>query len=134
MNRIEVTIKQVMNSGGIIMVDMEAAGLTMTALLIDAPHNPDWLKQGNLIYAVFKETEVSIAKDFSGKISLRNKIPCRVSQVERGELMSIIHMTFMDYQIQSAITTRSVDMLDLKKDDEVTAMIKANEITLMQKI
>jgi molybdopterin-binding protein len=39
----------------------------------------------------------------------------------------------MDYQIQSAITTRSVDMLDLKIDDEVTAMIKANEITLMQK-
>ena len=47
MNRIEVIIKQVMNSGGIVMVDMEAAGLTLTALLIDAPHNPDWLKQGN---------------------------------------------------------------------------------------
>ena len=123
-----------MNSDGIIMVDMIAAGLTMTALLIDTPHNPDWLKQGNLIYAVFKETEVSIAKDFSGKISLRNKIPCRVSHVERGELMSIIHMTFMNYKIQSAITTRSVDSLDLRKDDEVTAMIKANEITLMQKI
>jgi molybdate transport system regulatory protein len=134
MNRIEVTIRQVLNSGGIIMVDIEAAGLMMTALLIDAPHNPGWLKQGNLIYAVFKETEVSIAKDFSGKISLRNKLPCRVRHVERGELLSIIHLTFMDHQIQSAITTRSVDMLDLKKDDEVTAMIKANEITLMQKM
>jgi molybdate transport system regulatory protein len=134
MNRIEVTIIQVMNSGGIIMVDMEAEGLTMTALLIDAPHNPVWLKQGNPVYAVFKETEVSIAKDFSGKISLRNKLPCRVRQIERGELMSIVHMTFMNFQIQSAITTRSVDMLDLKNGDEVTAMIKANEITLMQKI
>jgi molybdate transport system regulatory protein len=134
MNRIEVIIKKVMNSGGIILVDMDAAGLPMTALLIDVPHNPGWLIQGNIIYAVFKETEVSIAKDFSGKISLRNKIPCRVSQIERGDLMSIIHMAFMDFEIQSAITTRSVDMLDLKKNDEVTAMIKANEITLMQKI
>jgi molybdate transport system regulatory protein len=133
MNRIEVIIKQVMNSGGIIMVDMEASGLNMTALLIDAKHNPGWLKTGNLIYAVFKETEVSIAKDFSGKISLRNKLPCRVRQVDRGELMSIVHLTFLDYKIQSAITTRSVDMLDLKADDDVTAMIKANEITLMQK-
>ncbi len=133
MNRIEVIIKQVMNSGGIVMVDMEAAGLTLTALLIDAPHNPDWLKPGNVIYAVFKETEVSIAKDFSGKISLRNKIPCRVSYIERGELMSIIHLTRNACQLQSAITTRSVDLLELKKDDEVTAMIKSNEITLMQK-
>jgi molybdate transport system regulatory protein len=133
MNKIEVIIKQVMISGGIIMVDMEAAGeLTLTALLIDAPHNPGWLKQGNRIFAVFKETEVSIAKDFSGKISLRNKIPCRVNRIERGELMSIIHMNVRDCQLQSAITTRSVDMLELKKDDEVTAMIKANEITLMQ--
>jgi len=133
MNQIEVTVKQVVSSGGIIMVDMEVAGLTMTSLLIDAIHNPDWLKPGNLIYAVFKETEVSIAKDFSGKISLRNKIPCRISIIERGELMSLVHMTFEDYLIQSAITTRSVDMLDLQKDDHVIAMIKANEITLMQK-
>jgi|WetSurMetagenome_2_1015567.scaffolds.fasta_scaffold323427_1 molybdate transport system regulatory protein len=134
MNRIEVTITRVLNSGGIIMVDMEAGGLTMTALLIDTPHNPSWLIKGNMVYAIFKETEVSIAKDFSGKISLRNKLPCRVRKVERGELMSIIHMTFHDYNIQSAITTRSVEMLDLRLDDEVTAMIKANEITLMQKI
>jgi molybdopterin-binding protein len=47
--------------------------------------------------------------------------------------MSIIHLNHSDCQLQSAITTRSVDMLELKKDDEVTAMIKANEITLMQK-
>jgi molybdate transport system regulatory protein len=134
MNRIEVNIIQVMNSGGIIMVDMQAGGLTMTALLIDAPHNPDWLITDNRVYAVFKETEVSIAKDFSGKISLRNKLPCTVKKIERGELMSIIHLNFVEYQIQSAITTRSVDMLDLKAGDEVTAMIKANEITLMQKI
>lgn len=134
MNRIEVTIMQVVNSGGIIMVDMEAGGLTMTAMLIDASQNPVWLKQGNRVYAVFKETEVSIAKDFSGKISLRNKIPCRVKQIDRGELMSLIHMTFNEDQIHSAITTRSVDMLELNSGDEVTAMIKANEITIMQKI
>jgi molybdate transport system regulatory protein len=133
MNRIEVIIKQVMNSGGIVMVDMEAVGLTLTSLLIDTPNTPGWLKQGNLIYAVFKETEVSIAKNFSGKISLRNKIPCSVSHIERGELMSIIHLTHNNCQLQSAITTRSVDMLELKSGDEVTAMIKANEITLMQK-
>jgi molybdate transport system regulatory protein len=134
MNRIEVTITQVLNSGGIIMVDMEAGDLTMTALLIDTPHHPDWLLRGKRVYAVFKETEVSIARDFTGKISLRNQVPCRVKKVERGELMSIVHMTFLEFRIQSAITTRSVDMLDLKADDEVTAMIKANEITLMLKI
>ena len=122
-----------MNSGGIIMVDLEAAGLAMTALLIDAPVNPGWLKQGNQIYAVFKETEVSVAKDFSGKISLRNKLPCTVEKIERGELLSIIHLAFNDYKMQSAITTRSVDMLELQPGDDVTAMIKANEITLMQK-
>lgn len=134
MNRIEVTIKQVVNSGGIIMVDMEAGNLTMTAMLIDASQNPVWLKQGNRVYAVFKETEVSIAKDFSGKISLRNKLPCSVKHIDRGELMSLIHMSFNEDEIYSAITTRSVDMLELNTGDEVTAMIKANEITLMQKI
>jgi molybdate transport system regulatory protein len=132
MNRIQTKIRQVFHSGGILMVDMETESCLMTALLIDAHENPAWLKAGNTIYAVFKETEVSLAKNFTGRISLRNRIPCRIEHIERGELMSVITLFFHQHILFSAITTRSVDMLELKTGDEVTALIKANEITLMQ--
>lgn len=132
MNRIEANIAQISSSGGVILVDMVAENCSMSALLIDVANKPDWLKKDNNVYIIFKETEVSIGKNVEGKISLRNKIPCTITHIERGELMSLVSMDFEGYKINSAITTRSVDMLELEIGDKVTAFIKANELTLMK--
>jgi molybdate transport system regulatory protein len=132
MNRIKANIAQISSSGGVILVDMVAENCPMSALLIDVANKPDWLKKDNNVYIIFKETEVSIGKNVEGKISLRNKIPCIITHIERGELMSLISMDFEGHNIDSAITTRSVDMLELEIGDKVTAFIKANELTLMK--
>lgn len=131
MNQIEVRIKEVSCSGGVILVDCVAEEFSVSALLIDVTEMPLWLNKGNKVAAIFKETEVSIAKDFSGKISLRNRFPCIIRQIKRGQLLSLVSMNFGHYSIDSAITTRSVDALELKIGDEVTALVKANEISLM---
>lgn len=133
MNCIPVIITKVSASGGVVLADMDVHGTSLSALLLDSPENSGWLRNGVQLFAVFKETEVSIAIDLSGKISLRNRIPCIVKKVNRGELLSVVEMQFIEFELTSAITSRSVDMLGLKPGMEVTAMIKANEITLMQK-
>ncbi len=132
MNRINVEITKVYSSDGIVLVDMEAGNCPMSAMLIEASEIPRWIMPGNIISAVFKETEVSLAKEFSGKISLRNKLPCIIEFIERGQIMSVITLRFGEEIIHSAITTRSVDSMELKQNDNVLALIKANEITLMQ--
>jgi molybdate transport system regulatory protein len=133
MNRIDVIINRIASSGGIMLADLRSGDIELTALLIDTVYNPVWLFEGNDVYAVFKETEVSIAKNFAGLISLRNKIPCTIDKIERGELMSLVKMSCGLVLISSAITTRSVDALALQTGDAVTAMIKANEVTLIEK-
>ena len=102
-------------------------------MLIESATRPEWLETGNNIELIFKETEVSLAKNLSGIISMRNRMKCTVKHVERGELLSKISLQFQKYTITSAITTRSVDSLDLKVGDEVEALVKANEVSLMKK-
>jgi molybdate transport system regulatory protein len=131
-NRIKATVNQVTTSGGIKLVDLEAAGCKLTALLIDSAPDVEWLKVGVPVYAVFKETEVSLGKNLTGLLSLRNKLPCTVSGLEKGTLMSVVHLQFGSYRLGSAITTRSVEMLGLQPGDAVTALIKSNEMTLMK--
>ena len=58
---------------------------------------------------------------------------CLVQHIERGELLSKISLKFKGYMVTSAITTRSVELLDLKIGDEVEALVKANEVSLMRK-
>lgn len=131
MNRITAIIANTQSSGSITMVDLVVGDCQLSALLVEASELPAWLCKGNVVTVVFKETEVSIAKDFTGKISMRNQIECNIKSIERGQLMSIITMESKHFDVQSAITTRSVDQLQLEVGDRVTALIKANELSLM---
>ena len=133
MNKLPGTITKIQQSGAILLVDIDVDGQGFSALLIESATQQDWLQKGNSIGMVFKETEVSLAKNLSGIISLRNRMKCKVLQIDRGELLSKISLQFLKYTITSAITTRSVYSLQLSIGDEVEALVKANEISLMKK-
>jgi molybdate transport system regulatory protein len=133
MNKLSGTISKIQQSGAILLVDMDVDGHSFSAMLIESATQPEWLKTGNTIDLVFKETEVSLAKNLSGMISMRNRMKCTVQHIERGELLSKIRLNFQKYTVTSAITTRSVDSLDLKIGDDVEALVKANEVSLMKK-
>ena len=133
MNKLSGVITQIQHSGAIILVDVDVDGHGFSALLIESVNQPDWLLTGNAVDLVFKETEVSLAKDLSGMISMRNRMKCRVIDLDRGGLLSKVTMQFQNYQVVSAITSRSVDSLQIKIGDEVEALVKSNEVSLMKK-
>ncbi len=133
MNKLTGKISKIQQSGAILLVDVDVDGHGFSAMLIESATQPEWLQTGNTIELVFKETEVSLAKNLSGMISMRNRMKCTVLQIERGELLSKVSLQFQKYTITSAITTRSVNSLDLKIGDEVEALVKANEVSLMKK-
>ncbi len=132
MNKLTGKISRIQQSGAILLVDAEVDGHNFSAMLIDSAPQQQWLQPGNTIYLVFKETEVSLAKNLSGMISMRNRMKCIVLSIERGELLSKISLQFQQSIIISAITSRSVDMLQLNIGDEVEALVKSNEVSFMK--
>jgi molybdate transport system regulatory protein len=133
MNKLSGIISRIQQSGAILLVDVDVDGHGFSAMLIESATQPEWLQTGNTIDLVFKETEVSLARNLSGLISMRNRMRCTVQHIDRGELLSKVILQFQKYVVTSAITTRSVDSLDLKIGDEVEALVKANEVSLMRK-
>lgn len=133
MNKLSGIINNIQQSGAILLVDVDVDGHGFSAMLIESATQPEWLQTGNAIDLVFKETEVSLAKNLSGMISMRNRMKCTVQDIERGELLSKVSLQFLKYTLTSAITTRSVNSLDLKVGDEVEALVKANEVSLIKK-
>ena len=133
MNKLSGKISRIQQSGAILLVDVDVDGQGFSAMLIESAIQPEWLQTGNTIDLVFKETEVSLAKNLSGMISMRNRMKCTVRHITRGELLSKITMNFQQNSITSAITTRAVDSLELAIGDEVEALVKANEVSLIRK-
>jgi molybdopterin-binding protein len=65
-------------------------------------------------------------------ISARNRLKGTVEEVVLGTVMAHIVVRVGDNLIESAITRRSADELELKTGDTVTAIIKSTEVMIQK--
>lgn len=130
MNKLIGKVILIESSPHMSMVDIDVNGDVFCAIVLETPLSAAYLKQGGQVALLFKETEVSIAKNLSGLISLRNRFRATVKSLERSVLLTKVILTYKSGTIVSMITTRSVDKLGLIVGDEVEWLVKTNEVSL----
>lgn len=132
MNKLEAKITNIESAENISLVDLRANGDLFSCVVIETPETADYLKIGSTVHILFKETEVAIAKNLSGQISLRNQIASSIKQIEKGRVLTKIILDYKGIAIGSIITTRSANKLNLQVGDKVVGLIKANEVSIME--
>ena len=131
MNRIPGNISGIEVHGSIALVDVQVGAHQFTATLIGAGEEVSGWQRGMPVTLLFKETEVSLARNLSGQLSMRNRMPCTVTAIERGKLLARVTLDFEGRKLESVITTRSSNALALAVGDIVEGLVKANEMTLL---
>jgi molybdate transport system regulatory protein len=130
MNKLTGRIINVASDGHMSILEMEVHGEILKAIVIETPEKAPFLQKGKDINIMFKETEVSIAKGFTGGISLQNKMSCTVIEIKKGTLLSRVLLDFNGNEICSVITTAAVEQLGLSVANKITALIKTNEVMI----
>lgn len=64
------------------------------------------------------------------QLSARNQLSGRITEVKTGPISTEITMNINGVDIVSSITTASAESLNLKVDDQATAVIKASSIMI----
>ncbi len=67
----------------------------------------------------------------SKKISARNQLRGTVEEVVLGTVTAKVSVRVGENLIESVITRQSVEELDVKIGDQVTALIKSSEVMIM---
>ena len=65
-------------------------------------------------------------------ISARNKLRGTIQQIVLGNVMAHVVLRVGENVIESVITRRSAEELELKQGDTVTAIIKATEVMIQK--
>lgn len=112
------------------LVDVAVGADILSATLLETPESEEKLKVGNTVSLLFKETEVSLAKNLSGLMSMRNRLSVKVSSIERGDILSAVKLNYADKLLTAVITTRGMDRLQLAIGDEIEALVKSNEMVI----
>lgn len=132
MNKLKGEIASVNTEGNLSLVGIRFGEILLKTIIIEKPGSVPYLKPGSMINVLFKETEVVIGKDTDHAISLQNRIPCTIENIEKGKLLSKLTLKCHDEKILSVISTHAVEQLSLKNGDRVVAMVKTNEIMLSE--
>ena len=132
MNKIPGIITEIKVEGNISLLSIHSGEIKFTSIVLEVPETSAYLKVGNPINILFKETEVIIGKGDVKFISLRNKIDCVVDSIEQGKLLCKLFLSSELGEIRSIITSNAVNQLQINVGDRVVAMIKTNEIILSE--
>ena len=132
MNSLRGNIIDIQVCDNISLVKIQCGDSVLSSIIIETPSTISYLREGNSINVLFKETEVIIAKKGEYEISLQNQLPCLIEHIKKGQLLSRIKLKFNNTEIRSIITSNAVNKLELEEGMEVLAMIKTNEIMLSQ--
>lgn len=130
MNKLKGKIVHIDYDQAIALVDVEVDKEIFSCVLLETPSSASYLRIGKDVFLLFKETEVSIGKNLTGLISLRNRIKSKIKSIKEGKILTKIILDFRGQEIISIISSRSRQRLDLKIGDEVEWLVKANEISL----
>jgi len=132
MNKIKGKVKNITSGKDVSLVEVDTPIGTVHSVVIGDGSLFEHLQVGKDVYVLFKETEVSIGKDLSGQISLRNRFRCVIKRIEEGQVLSRIILDCGGTEIVSIITTGSVKRMGLENGDNVCALVKTNEVSLME--
>jgi molybdopterin-binding protein len=127
MSQLIATIKKISTVDSLNIVDFDFDGNILKMMSLDLSKE---VQVGKKVKLSVKATNVSLAKNLYGEISLSNKIVAIIEDIENGKLLSSITLKVNDTYIESIITVDSSIRMNLKKNDSVTILIKASNLSI----
>jgi molybdopterin-binding protein len=129
MNHINAIVKEIHSMDNLSIVAFESYGqsLKMMALGLNFP-----IKTGSRVILGAKASNIALAKAFSGMISISNQLECMVESIDKGSLLCSVKLRFNGEVMESITTVQSVEQMDLCVGENVIALIKASELSILE--
>ena len=131
-NRFDATVESVTTGPAMTTVRTRlTSGPEITAAITSDAATELSLAAGTAVQVLIKSTEVSVAADPVGRVSIRNLLPGTVQSVDHGAAMTVVKIDLADGGVlTSAITSESAADLGLAVGMAVTALVKSTDVSI----
>ncbi len=131
MNKLQGTIKNIQTHEGISLIDISIGDDEFSSLIINSKNTDEYIREGNSVNLLFKETEVSVKNyhpEFNKK--RKNKIVTTVKNIRVGTILSEISFIYNHQTITAIVLTRLLNELNLQVKDKAIVILRTQEILL----
>ncbi|MBT5935601.1 molybdopterin-binding protein [Sulfurimonas sp.] len=128
MSKFKASIIDIQSEQELHIVSFNAHGVILKMISLDLNDN---IKVDTNVQLTCKATTVALAKEFKGSLSYSNQILMKIAIINHGELLSSLILQKEDFTLESIITTSSLERMNLQVNDEVTALIKSSDLSII---
>lgn len=127
MSQLVATIKKINSVDNLNIVEFDFDGITLKMMSLDLDKEIQINKKVKLSV---KSSNVIIAKNLLGEISLSNQLVATIQSIENGELLSSVILKVNKTTFESLITVDSSKRMNLQVGEEVQILIKASNLSI----
>jgi len=124
---IKAQISAIKEKDGVSLFEFKTVNLSLKMLALE---NLDELKIGDEVWLNFKSSDVIIASSPLSNCSLSNEIKAVITDIQRGEVASVLHLSTGEFEFESIICTASLERLNLATGEQIYAYIKATSLNI----
>jgi len=129
MNLTPALITDIQSVDNISVVSFKALHQTMRMMSLELN---DSLHVGSEVTLGVKATNISLAKEITGLLSISNRLEVTIERLDMGTLLCSIKFKFEEQIWESIITRNSALRMDLKAGDKITALVKSSELSIVE--
>ena len=122
---IKAKISAIEQTGGVSVFEFSAENLSLKMLSLENLQN---LKIGDEVRLGFKSSDVFVATSPLLNCSVSNEIKARILDIQKGQITSSLHLNAGEFEIESIISTASLERLKLATGEQIYAYIKATSL------
>ena len=129
MSKFIAIIKKINSIDNLNIVEFDFHGTTLKMMSLDL--NED-VQIGKKVQLSIKPSNISIAKNLKGEISLSNQIIATIQSLENGQLLTSVILKINETILESIITVDSSKRMNLQIGGNVTILIKASDLSISE--
>ncbi|EMG31456.1 TOBE domain-containing protein [Campylobacter showae] len=122
---IKAKISAIEQTGGVSVFEFSVENLSLKMLSLENLQN---LKIGDEVRLNFKSSDVFVATSPLLNCSVSNEIQVRISDIQKGEITSSLHLNAGEFEFESIISAASLKRLNLALGDQIYAYVKATSL------
>lgn len=129
MNRLHAVVTDVVGEQNLHIISFNFQGSSLSMMGLDLPFG---LHVGSSVVLGAKPSHLAIGKNIQGELSYSNQLDATIVSIENGKLLSSVILHVKDVMLQSFITCKSSQRMNLQVGDEVKLLIKASELFVLE--
>ena len=129
MNYIVAVVEERQSCESLNLVSFKADGQDLSMISLALPTE---IKEGTKVRLGVKSTNIALAKNLSGELSFSNQLKIKIKSLHFGELLCSVKFEFSGEIQESVITKASVLRMNIQVEDELVALIKSSDLSIVE--